>query len=82
MQGRVKEMKKCQIDLEELQAIDRVLRFVDSFLEKQHQATLITNGRSLLTWGELREHIKYLLLCRAFVKNLEDAPENNRGPKP
>lgn len=39
----------------------RVLRFVDGFLSKENQTMLITNGRSLMTYAEVRSHIKAAL---------------------
>ena len=53
-------------DAERIIVLRRVLRLADSFLAKQPQKTLTTNGRSLMTWGEVREHIAGALSLRGI----------------
>lgn len=36
----------------------RVLRLVNSYIYRQRQDLLITDGRGLMTWGEIRKHVK------------------------
>jgi hypothetical protein len=36
----------------------RVLRLVDAYLRKEKQDLLVTDGRGLMTWGEIRQHVK------------------------
>ena len=40
-----------------LAAMKRVLRLVDGYLARQEQNALITDGRGLMTWGEIRHHV-------------------------
>lgn len=42
----------------------RVLRFVNAYLRVQKQDLLVTDGRSLMTWGEIREHVKQAIALR------------------
>jgi hypothetical protein len=39
-----------------LAAQRRVLRLLAGYIGKQDQATLTTDGRGFMTWGELRHH--------------------------
>jgi hypothetical protein len=39
-------------------AMRRVLRLVDGYLAKQDQDKLTTDGRGLMTWGEIRHHVR------------------------
>jgi hypothetical protein len=36
----------------------RVLRLVDKYLARQKQDLLVTDGRGLMTWKEIRSHIQ------------------------
>ncbi len=38
-------------------AVRRVLKMVDKFLATEKQSLLVTDGRGLMTWGEIRAHI-------------------------
>lgn len=38
-------------------AIRRVLRMTDRFLAKEQQSLLVTDGKGLMTWGEIRRHL-------------------------
>lgn len=42
---------------EAVKTLKRVLRFVDGFLRKESQTVLLTDGRNLMTWQEIRQHI-------------------------
>jgi len=39
-------------------AMRRVLKLADSYIRVQKQDLLITDGLGLMTWGEIRAHIK------------------------
>lgn len=39
-------------------AIRRVLRMTDRFLARQKQDLLATDGKGLMTWGEVRQHVR------------------------
>lgn len=42
----------------------RVLRMTDKYLAKQKADLLVTDGRGLMTWAEVRQHIQESLkLC-------------------
>jgi hypothetical protein len=43
---------------EERLAVRRVLEMTNRYLKRQNQDLLVTEGRGLMTWGEIREHIK------------------------
>lgn len=43
---------------EERRAVRRVLVMVNNFVKQQDADTLTTDGKGLMTWGELREHIE------------------------
>lgn len=51
---------KCS-DKEAVDAYRRVLRLVDGYLRKEKQSLLVTDGRGLMTWGEIRLHIREAL---------------------
>jgi hypothetical protein len=42
-------------------AYRRVLRLVNGYLGKQKQDLLLTDGKGLMTWGEIRAHINAAL---------------------
>jgi len=39
----------------------RVLRLANAYIRRQKQDLLITDGRGLMTWGEVRSHIQACL---------------------
>lgn len=41
-----------------MRAMRRVLRLVDGYLAKQDPNELTTDGRGLMTWGEIRQHVQ------------------------
>lgn len=43
---------------EAVKVLKRVLRLVDGFLSKEKQSLLVTDGRNLMTWEEIRQHVK------------------------
>ena len=47
-----------------VQVYRRVLRLTDRYLRRQKQDLLITDGRSLMTWGEIRQHIRESLALK------------------
>lgn len=58
---RIKLAAKQEWRVDENEAIKiqrRVLKLVDGYLAKQQQGTLISNGRGMMTFAELRQHIK------------------------
>jgi hypothetical protein len=36
----------------------RVLRLANAYIGRQRQSLLVTDGRALMTWGEIRLHIR------------------------
>ena len=48
---------KCS-QREAILAYRRVLRLTNVYLRKQKQDLLVTDGRGLMTWGEIRHHIR------------------------
>lgn len=53
---------ECRVSAREAIAVyRRVLRMTDRYLAKQRQDLLVTEGRGLMTWGEIRHHIKSAL---------------------
>jgi len=59
---------KCS-DKEAVDTYRRVLRMVNSYLGKQKQDLLVTDGRGLMTWGEIRLHIRESLALRHPIRN-------------
>lgn len=51
----------------EVLAYRRVLRLVNSYLKRQRADLLVTDGRGLMTWGEIRYHITAALGLRAHL---------------
>jgi hypothetical protein len=51
---------KCS-DKEAVAAYRRVLRLVNGYLKKERQSLLVTDGRGLMTWGEIRHHVQAAL---------------------
>jgi hypothetical protein len=39
----------------------RLLRLTDRYIARQKGSLLVTDGRGLMTWGEIRRHIKEAL---------------------
>jgi hypothetical protein len=56
-------------DKEAVDAYRRVLRLVNTYLGKQRQDLLVTDGRELMTWGEIRIHIRESLSLQHPLKN-------------
>jgi hypothetical protein len=54
-------------------AIRRVLRMTDRFLAKEKQSLLVTDGRGLMTWAEIRRHVR-----AAIDSDLLSAPKRTR----
>lgn len=46
---------------EQVLAYRRVLRLVNAYLGRQKQDLLVTDGRGLMTWGEIRYHVREAL---------------------
>jgi hypothetical protein len=46
---------------EAILAYRRVLRLVNGYLGKQKQDLLLTDGKGLMTWGEIRAHVNAAL---------------------
>jgi hypothetical protein len=44
-------------------AVRRVLQMVNRFLRRQRDSLLVTDGKGLMTWGEIREHVKAAAAC-------------------
>lgn len=57
-EGQAENGKGKEVTLEEKAAVRRVLRMVDGYLARQPQDTLLTDGRGLMTWGEIRLHVR------------------------
>ena len=51
---------KCT-NKEAIASYRRVLRLVDRYIRKEKADLLITDGKGLMTWGEIRFHIKEVL---------------------
>ena len=47
---------KCS-DAEAIAAYRRVLKLTRSYIWRQRQDLLVTDGRGIMTWGEIRRHI-------------------------
>ena len=42
----------------------RVLRLADAYIKRQEQDMLITDGKGLMTWREIRQHIRESLALK------------------
>lgn len=49
---------------EALRVSRRVLTLVNKYLYRQRQDLLVTDGRGLMTWGEIRHHVRAALSLR------------------
>lgn len=49
---------------EAVAAYRAVLRLVNAYLGKQQQDLMVTDGRGLMTWGEIRHHVKSVLALK------------------
>lgn len=61
LKGLMKEHEYRVSSKEAIVVYRRVLRMVDRYLKSQRQDLLVTEGRGLMTWGEIRHHIKSAL---------------------
>ena len=47
-----------------IQSYRRVLKLVNGYLKAERQGLLATDGRGLMTWGEVRHHVQCALSMR------------------
>lgn len=57
-------------DRRHIAVLRRVLRLVDGYLARQDQDVLLTDGRGLMTWGEIRNHIEAARSIKAKAREV------------
>lgn len=63
MTKRKSEMSEWRVsEREAIRIYKRVLRLTDRYLAKQKADLLVTDGRGLMTWAEIRQHIRESLM--------------------
>jgi hypothetical protein len=60
-------------------AYRRVLKMVNGFLKVQKQDLLVTDGRGLMTWKEIRYHINAVLRMKIKPERRAASPEQEKG---
>lgn len=61
--------RKISKQKEELAAIKRVLKLVDGYASTQQQHVLLGWNGGVMTWSEIREHVKLALKTNVLRKN-------------
>lgn len=59
-----------------LKAMRRVLRLIDRVLALQNEYALTTDGRGLITWAELRRHVRAAIALR-----VDDGRPGKKAPR-